>query len=322
MGMNVTQMLGSDPDVLRAQLMQQEMARYNQYQDPRMNLASTLGGLLGGGVVNVAQGRNFFESNNPVLKKASQLQEIYNTTAQSIDPTANPADFYRALQGNLAAAGFGPQAAMAAQEAYKYGLQERELGLKERQVTAAEKAQAPFAQSNFVTPAGIAVFNKETGGYTVNGEPYSQAKHGALEYAAKPDWRQGLLGGGQPGGAAQPAPGGKGKDNKKLTDEEKREKFNRVQGKVQPPPASAEEAPMSAETENPEIIKRPSTSGGRASTGNQFYVPELDKSFRTEAEAKAALEAYRIRNRPQSVVQQRPTINLNPETTQSLFSLR
>jgi len=119
MGMNISQLLGNDPDVLRAQLMQQEMARYNQYQDPRMNLASTLGGLLGGGVVNVTQGRNFFESNNPVLRKASELQNIYNQTAQSFDPNSSPAEFYKALQGNLAAAGYGPQAAMAAQEAYK-----------------------------------------------------------------------------------------------------------------------------------------------------------------------------------------------------------
>lgn len=323
MGMNISQMLGSDPDVLRAQLMQQEMARYNQYQDPRMNLASTLGGLLGGGVVNVAQGRNFFESNNPVLKKASQLQEIYNTTAQSIDPTANPGDFYRALQGNLAAAGFGPQAAMAAQEAYKYAKEDREMSLKERQVVAQEKNVAPFAQGNYMSDKGPLVFNRETGGYTVNGEPYSEAKHGKATFAAKEDFRSSILkGSGAPGAGGAPAT--PGKDNKKLTEDEKREKFNRVQGKTQPTPEppAASEAPVSADTENPEIIKRPSTSGGRASSGNQFYVPELDKAFRTEAEAKAALEAYRIKNRPQSVVQQRPTLQLNPETTQSLFSLR
>jgi hypothetical protein len=230
MGMNISQLLGSDPDVLRAQLMQQEMARYNQYQDPRMNLASTLGGLLGGGVVNVAQGRNFFESNNPVLRKASQLQEIYNTTAQAIDPTANPGDFYRALQGNLAAAGFGPQAAMAAQEAYKFAKDEREMSLKERQVTAQEKNVAPFAQGNYVSEKGPLVFNRETGGYTVNGEPYTEAKHGKVEFAAKPDWRKDLLGGGQPGASGTPAAPGKGKGKEELSDEEKRARFNRVQG--------------------------------------------------------------------------------------------
>jgi len=228
--MNISQMLGNDPDVLRAQLMQQEMARYNQYQDPRMNLASTLGGLLGGGLVNVAQGRNFFQSNNPVLRKASQLQEIYNNTAQAVDPNANPGEFYRTLQGNLAAAGFGPQAAMAAQEAYKYSQQEREMGLRERQVVAQEKNVAPFAQGNYVTDKGPLVFNRETGGYTVNGEPYSEAKHGKAEFAARPDWRRDLLsGGGQPGAVNPAAPGGKGKEE--MSDEEKRARFNRVQGK-------------------------------------------------------------------------------------------
>lgn len=213
MGMNISQMLGNDPDVLRYQLMQQEMQRYNQYQDPRMNLASTLGGLLGGGAVNVAQGRNFFESNNPVLKKASDLQNIYNTTASTIDPNTNPGDFYKALQANLAAAGYGQQAAMAAQEAYKYGKEEREMSLKERQVSAQEKNVSPYAQGNYMSEAGPLVFNRETGGYTVNGEPYSEARHGKAVFAAKEDFRANILkGSGAP--AAPGTPSAKGKDGK------------------------------------------------------------------------------------------------------------
>lgn len=318
MGMNISQMLGNDPDVLRYQLMQQEMQRYNQYQDPRMNLASTLGGLLGGGVVNVAQGRNFFQSNNPILKKASDLQNIYNQTAQAFDPNANPGEFYKALQGNLASAGYGQQAAMAAQEAYKYGQQEREMSLKERQVSAQEKNVSPFAQGNYMSDAGPLVFNRETGGYTVNGEPYSEGKHGKAVFAAKEDFRSSIL----KGSGAPATPGTPGAKGKELTDEEKRAKFNRVQGKATTTPAAPADETAAAEVENPEIVKRPGTSGGRASTGNQFYVPELDKSFRTEAEAKAALDAYRMQNRPRSVVQQRPSIQLNPETTQSLFSVR
>jgi hypothetical protein len=183
MGMNISQLLGNDPDVLRSQIMQQEMARYNQYQDPRMNLASTLGGLLGGGVVNVAQGRNFFESSNPVLRKASELQNIYNQTAQSIDPNANPGEFYKALQSNLAAAGYGPQAAMAAQEAYKYSQQEREYGLKERQVAAQEAGvESRQTKGGYQTDAGPAVFRD--GKYyvqTENGEEqYKKSKHGPM----------------------------------------------------------------------------------------------------------------------------------------------
>lgn len=183
MGMNINQMLGNDPDVLRSQLMQQEMARYNQYQDPRMNLASTLGGLLGGGVVNVAQGRNFFESSNPVLRKASELQNIYNTTAQSIDPNANPGEFYKALQTNLAAAGYGQQAAMAAQEAYKFEKADKEMSLKERQVAAQESSvESRQTKGGYQTDAGPAVFRD--GKYYVQTEDgeeqYKKSKHGPM----------------------------------------------------------------------------------------------------------------------------------------------
>jgi hypothetical protein len=183
MGMNINQLLGNDPDVLRSQLMQQEMARYNQYQDPRMNLASTLGGLLGGGAVNVAQGRNFFESSNPVLKKASQLQEIYNTTAQGIDPNSNPGEFYKALQTNLAAAGFGPQAAMAAQEANKYGKEEQKMSLEERKVGAIEQQiESRQTKGGYQTDSGPAVFRD--GKYFVQTEEgeqeYKKSKHGPM----------------------------------------------------------------------------------------------------------------------------------------------
>ncbi len=207
MGMDVTKMLGNDPDMLRAQLMQQEMARYNQYQDPRMNLASTLGGLLGGGVVNVAQGRNFFESSNPILKKASQLQEIYNNTAQSIDPNANPADFYRTLQANLAAAGFGPQAAMAGQEAYKFTKEGKEMSLKERQVAAQEASvESKQTKGGYQTDSGPAVF--KDGKYYVQTEEgeeeYKKSKHGPMFVMQGETPMERILrnqGGGTPGAA-------------------------------------------------------------------------------------------------------------------------
>lgn len=285
MGMNISQLLGNDPDVLRSQLMQQEMARYNQYQDPRMNLASTLGGLLGGGAVNVAQGRNFFESSNPVLKKASQLQEIYNTTAQGIDPNSNPGEFYKALQTNLAAAGFGPQAAMAAQEAYKYGQQEREMSLKERQVSAQEKNVAQFAQGNYMSDVGPLVFNKETGGYTVNGEPYSEAKHGKAVFAAKEDFRTNILkGSGTPG-----AP--KGKDDKKLTDEEKRKIFNEGRGT----PDTSDAAQYAGESFGPNTPDAVLAVGIRAKDKQamkEFERRTKAKTARQESDAAIAEQGY------------------------------
>lgn len=200
--MNISQMLGNDPEVLRYQLMQQELQRYNQYQDPRMNLASTLGGLLGGGAVNLAQGRGFFESNNPVLRKASDLQRIYNETASSIDPNTNPGDFYKSLQQNLAAAGYGQQAAMAAQEAYKYSQEERKMNLQERQVTAQEKKVMGKAPTTLVTTKGLPVsFDEATGSYFVGREEYDLQKHGEIREKSDPFSR--ILG---QGGGTTPAP--------------------------------------------------------------------------------------------------------------------
>lgn len=222
--MNISQMLGNDPEVLRYQLMQQELQRYNQYQDPRMNLASTLGGLLGGGLVNWGQGRGFFESNNPVLRKASDLQRIYNETASSIDPNTNPGDFYKTLQQNLAAAGYGQQAAMAAQEAYKYTQEDKKLELQTRQVAAAEKKAIGKSPTALVTEKGLPIsFDEGTGSYFVGREEYDVEKHGGIREKLDPMSRfMQNQGGGTPSATA---PKG-GKDTRELTDEEKRRIFN------------------------------------------------------------------------------------------------
>lgn len=218
--MNISQMLGNDPDVLRYQLMQQEMQRYNQYQDPRMNLASTLGGLLGGGVVNVAQGRGFFQSNNPILKKASDLQNIYNQTAQSIDPNTSPGEFYKTLQQNLAAAGYGQQAAMAGAEAYKYSQEERKFGLQERQVKAAEAKVTDLEKTTMVTDKGYPIsFKPSTGDYIVRGEVYDPTLHGGVRNPTDKLGSLRSLGDGS-------IPTGKDGKTEKLTDEQKREIWN------------------------------------------------------------------------------------------------
>lgn len=240
--MNISQMLGNDPDVLRYQLMQQEMQRYNQYQDPRMNLASTLGGLIGGGVVNVAQGRGFFQSNNPILKKASDLQNIYNETAQAIDPNTNPGDFYKTLQQNLAAAGYGQQAAMAGAEAYKYSQEERKFGLQERQVKAAEAKVTDLEKTTSVTTKGYPVsFNPRTGLYYVRGQEHDPAVHGEIRNPT--DKFGGVL---SQGGGGQPT----GKDGKpqKLTEEEKRDIWKNQNKPTDNAPAAAPVA--SAKTES------------------------------------------------------------------------
>jgi hypothetical protein len=89
------------------------------------------------------------------------------------------------------------------------------------------------------------VFNRETGGYTVNGEPYSEAKHGKATFAAKEDFRSSII----KGSGAPAAPGAKGgKDDKKpLSDEEKRRIFNEGRGT----PDSSDAAQYSGEAFGP-----------------------------------------------------------------------
>ena len=289
--MNISQLLGNDPEVLRYQLMQQEMQRYNQYQDPRMNLASTLGGLLGGGVVNLAQGRGFFESNNPILRKASDLQRIYNETASSIDPNTNPGDFYRALQTNLAAAGYGQQAAMAAQEAYKYGQEERKLSLQERQVAATEANVLRPQATNLVTTKGLPVsFDRQTGGYVVGGKPYDADIHGGIRESSANPLGQ-IIREGQ-GTTTPGATAPKGKEGQKeLTDAEKREIFNRGQNPdARPQPARDQGAEYRGEVYGPNTPDAVLLAGVKAKDKN------AEKEYNRRLERRSADAASVVNN--------------------------
>jgi hypothetical protein len=115
---NQSQMLGADPETYRQQLIQQEQQRIAAM--PQQNqLGATIGGLLGRGGVNLAQGRGFFEVTNPVLQKITQIQDIYSTSMKDSDPN-DPMSFYTSLQKNFADAGLGQQAMMASVEAKKF----------------------------------------------------------------------------------------------------------------------------------------------------------------------------------------------------------
>ena len=115
---NQSQMLGADPELYRQQLIQQEQARIAAM--PAQNqLGATIGGLLGRGLGNLAVGNNFFEVTNPVLKKLTQIQDIYSTSLKDSDPN-DPMSFYTSLQKNFADAGLGQQAMMAQVEAKKF----------------------------------------------------------------------------------------------------------------------------------------------------------------------------------------------------------
>jgi hypothetical protein len=125
MGQNVNyllggqnQLLGADPELYRQQLIQQEQQRIAAM--PAMNqLGATVGGLLGRGIGNLAQDRNFFEVTNPVLQKLTKIQDIYDTSIQQSDPN-DPLSFYTNLQKNFAGAGLGQQAMMAQLEGKKF----------------------------------------------------------------------------------------------------------------------------------------------------------------------------------------------------------
>jgi hypothetical protein len=115
---NQSQMLGADPELYRQQLIQQEQQRIAA-QPQQNQLGATVGGLLGRGIGNLASGNNFFEVTNPVLKKLTQIQDIYSTSMKESDPN-DPMSFYTSLQKNFADAGLGQQAMMAQVEAKKF----------------------------------------------------------------------------------------------------------------------------------------------------------------------------------------------------------
>lgn len=111
---NQQTMLGADPELYRQQLVQAEQSRI-QALPPQQALAAQLGTLFGRGLGNVATGQNFFEVTNPVLRKLTDIQNIYNTAMQAADPN-DPLSFYKQLQTRFAEAGLGQQAMMATQE--------------------------------------------------------------------------------------------------------------------------------------------------------------------------------------------------------------
>lgn len=138
MGMSAQQMLQNDPEYLARQLAQQEIQRYQNFQNPQIGLASTSGAILGRGLANLFGGRGFFEVSDPALRRVADTQRVFNEAMANFDPE-NPAASYEAMSRRFSELGFGQQAMMAAQEANKYRQQAREFGLKERAVSVQEE---------------------------------------------------------------------------------------------------------------------------------------------------------------------------------------
>lgn len=141
MGQSVSQQLGVgvlgagvDPDYLRSQILQQREKQYAAITNPQQQLAARLGGLLGGGLSNISQDKGFFDINDPLLNKVSQIQGIYNDVSGRVDPAADPAKFFTELQKAYADAGLGQQALMAAQEAQKAKTTGMDMQIKEAQL--------------------------------------------------------------------------------------------------------------------------------------------------------------------------------------------
>jgi hypothetical protein len=194
MGINAQQVLQNDPNYLARQLAQQEIQRYQNFQDPQIGLASTSGALLGRGLANLFQGRGFFEVSDPALRKVSQLQSLYNEAMQNFDPN-NPSTAYANLATTLAQAGYGREAAMAAAEANKYSTAARAEARAERSLTIQEEEAKRKVETTErpvsvgTTIKGLNTYRKGSGSqiYVIDEEgkeaEYDPKKHGRYETA-------------------------------------------------------------------------------------------------------------------------------------------
>ena len=138
MGMSAQQMLQNDPEYLARQLAQQEIQRYNNFQNPQIGLAATSCAIAGRGVANLFGGRGFFDVSDPALQRVAETQRVFNDAMANFNPQ-DPAASYEQMSRRFSELGFGQQAMMAAQEANKYRQQAREFGLKEREVATREE---------------------------------------------------------------------------------------------------------------------------------------------------------------------------------------
>jgi hypothetical protein len=180
MGASAQQILQSDPEYLRRQLQAQEAQRLN----PTGSAAGALGALLGRGLSNIQQGKGFFESPDFGLQRVAGVQSIMNSV--QFDPS-NPAAYYQEVGTALQQSGFGDLAPLAFQEARKFSVQDRELQLREQEVTERSEERKGKVSGEQITAKGIRVFRRgngplivEEGGQDV---PYDEKKHGRFETA-------------------------------------------------------------------------------------------------------------------------------------------
>lgn len=138
MGMSAQQMLQNDPEYLARQLAQQEIQRYQNFQNPQLGLAATSGAVIGRGLANLFGGRGFFEVSDPALRRVADTQRVFNEAMTNFDP-ADPAASYEAMARRFSELGFGQQAMMASQEAAKYRKEAERLGIERQRLGFEEK---------------------------------------------------------------------------------------------------------------------------------------------------------------------------------------
>jgi hypothetical protein len=155
MGASAQQILQSDPEYLQRQLLAQEQQRVN----PTGSAAGALGALLGRGLSNVSQGKGFFQAPDFGLQRVSGVQGIMKSV--QFDPN-NPAEYYNQVGRALQEAGYADLAPMAFTEARKLQVQERELGVRERQVRGKDDVLSVLTKDG--RPA---VYDSETNSFKV-----------------------------------------------------------------------------------------------------------------------------------------------------------
>jgi hypothetical protein len=143
-----------------------------------------LGALLGRGISNVSQGKGFFQAPDYGLQRVSGVQGIMQSV--QFDPS-NPAAYYQEVGAALQRAGYSDLAPLAFQEARKLSVQDRELQLREQEVTERSEERKGKVSGEQITAKGIRVFRRgngplivEEGGQDV---PYDEKKHGRFETA-------------------------------------------------------------------------------------------------------------------------------------------
>jgi hypothetical protein len=180
MGASAQQILQSDPEYLQRQLQAQEMQRIN----PTGSAAGALGALLGRGLSNVSQGKSFFQAPDYGLQRVSGVQGIMQSV--QFDPS-NPAAYYQQVGAALQRAGYSDLAPLAFQEARKLSVQDRELQLREQEVTERSEERKGKVSSEQTTTKGIRVFRRGNGPLVVEeggkDVAYDPKKHGRFETA-------------------------------------------------------------------------------------------------------------------------------------------